>query len=179
MLQFQLCRLAALVLSCVGFVGAVDRDSTPASRVPILTVCEALRDPGQYAGKIVIIVGRSAGSDEASWIDEDCGLKLVIQGRTYRSLISTAYAADEFAPPPKKFNGFKWDKGALQRALDRVKSTTRLDYKAYWCAIYGRLETAPTREIRLNDGTVGYGHMGGAPAQLIAATDGFLRLKGR
>ena len=67
-------------------------------------------------------------------------------------MISTAYAADEFAPPPKEFKGFKWDKGALQRALDRVKSTTRLDYKA--C-------------------------MGGAPAQLIAATDGFLRLKGR
>ena len=65
MLQFQLCGLAALVLSCAGFVGAVDRDSTPTRRVPILTVCEALRDPGQYAGKIVIIVGRSAGSDEA------------------------------------------------------------------------------------------------------------------
>jgi hypothetical protein len=160
--------------------GAVYGDSAPASKIPILTVCEALRDPGRYAGQTVILVGRSVGTEEGGWLDENCGLNVVIEGRTYPALISTAYVASDFGPPPMKPSRFKWDRHALQRALAQVKATTRLEYKAQFYAAYGRLEASPTREITRNGRvgtTVGYGHLGGAPAQLIAPADGWLRLR--
>ena len=96
---------------------------------------------------------------------------------------STAYAVSEFAPPPKMPKSFKWDISALQHTLDRVKATTHLESKEHWGAVYGRLETAPTHDIKLRDGSiatiVGYGHLNAAPAQLISPDGGFLRLKGK
>ena len=132
---------------------------------------------------MVIIVGRSIGTSEGSWLSEDCGLKPKIEGRTYSATISTAYVVSDFAPRPRKPKTFKWDKPALQHALDRVKTTTHLEPNEHWGAVYGRLETAPTHEIKLRDGRiatiVGYGHENGAPAQLVSPDDGFLRLKGK
>jgi hypothetical protein len=161
----------------------VDQDAMTANRIPILTVCEALRDPSQYDGQTVIVVGRSIATSEGSWLSENCGLKLTAEGRTYSATISTAYAVSEFAPPPQMPKSFKWDKSALQHALDIVKATTHLETKEHWGAVYGRLETAPTHEINLRDGSVativGYGHLNGAPAQLVSPELGFLRLKGK
>jgi hypothetical protein len=164
-------------------VSAVDQDATTANGIPILTVYDALRDPGRYGGQAVIVVGRSTGRSEGSWLSEDCGLKLKIEGRYYSTTISTAYVRPWFAPPPQKPKSFKWDKTALQHALGRVKATTHLEPKDCWGAVYGRLETAPTYDIPLGNGrvatTVGYGHLNGAPAQLVSPADGFLRLKGK
>jgi hypothetical protein len=110
-------------------------------------------------------------------------LTLRIEDKTFPAAISTAYVASEFSPPPSLPKKFKWDKRALQRALDEVQATTHLQGNAYWCAVYGRLEVDPVRHIDLGNGrfatTVGYGHLGAAPAQLVAPTDGFLRLKGK
>jgi hypothetical protein len=181
--QFHWCKAAALVLFGATVVGANHQEGIAANASPILTVCDALRDPIRYGGQVVIIVGRSVGTSEGSWLDEGCGLKVVIEGRAYPTTISTAYVASRFAPPPQLPKAFTWDKPALQHALDRVKTTTRLGAKQFWAAVYGRLETAPIREIKLGDGrvatTVGYGHLGAAPAQLISPADGFLRLKGK
>lgn len=171
------------MLSGATLVGAIDQDASAANAIPILTVCEALRDPVRYGGKVVIVVGRSVGTSEGSWLDENCGLKPVAEGRTYSATISTAYAVSDFLPPPQKPKEFKWDKSALQRALERVKSTTRLEHGEHWSAVYGRLETAPTHEIKLGNGRVGtvigYGHLNAAPAQLVFPADGFLRLNGK
>jgi hypothetical protein len=181
--QFRWCKAAALMLCGAAVVGANHQDGITTNAIPILTVCDALRDPVRYGGQVVIIVGRSAGTSEGSWLSEDCGLKVVVGGRAYSTTISTAYVASWFAPPPQLPKAFTWDKSALQHALDRVKTTTRLGSESYWGAAYGRLETAPSHEIKLGDGRVativGYGHLNGAPAQLISPADGFLRLKGR
>jgi len=164
-------------------MGAVDQDGQAANRIPILTVCDALRDPARYGGQVVIVVGRSVGTSEGSWLSEDCGLTLKVEGRTYSATISTAYAVSDFAPPPQIPKSFKWDRPALQQALERVKATTHLESKEHWSAVYGRLETAPTHDIKLGNGgiatIVGYGHLNAAPAQLISPEGGFFRLKGK
>src|SRR5580658_11350201 len=115
MSQFRWCKLAVLMLCGATTVGAIDQDGTAANSVPILTVCDALRDRVRYGGQVVIIVGRSIGTSEGSWLDEDCGLKLNIEGRAYSATVSTAYVASWFAPPPQKPKAFRWDRSALRR----------------------------------------------------------------
>src|SRR6202035_4738436 len=78
--------------------------------ISIITVCEALRDRSRYDGTTIIVVGRSSATDEGSWLDEDCGLKLVIEGRDWPTAISTSYSRSEFAPPPQLPKRFKWDR---------------------------------------------------------------------
>jgi len=169
---------------CFGvFVPGVAQDSGTAGGVPTLTVCQALREHNRYAGQTVIIVGRAVDSPEGSWIDEGCGLRLTLEDRTFRAAISTSYDVSEFAPPPVLPKGFKWDRRALERALAEVQTTTRLQAKAYWCGVYGRLEVDPIRHIDLGNGrvvtTAGYGHEGAAAAQLVGPAAGVLRLKGK
>jgi len=149
--------------------------------IPIITVCDALRDSSRYDGTVIIVLGRSSATNEGSWLDEDCGLKLVIGGRDWPTSISTAYVRSEFAPPPQMPKSFKWNKVLLQQKLDQVKKTTRLQYKNHWLAVYGRLETQRPREAGLDDGRLlirlGYGHLSGSPAQLIAAEHGYFKLR--
>lgn len=174
-----LTRLAFILPAVV--VCASSRADTADQTIPVLTVCQVLRNPGQYSGQTVIVVGRSVGTDEGSWLDEECGSKIVIQGRSYEAAISTAYSANDFAPPPRKPKGFKWNKRLLRQALKEVKETTHLERGARWYGVYGRLEAEPTRTINLNNGrtatTAGYTHLSAAPAQIIAASDGYLRLE--
>jgi hypothetical protein len=181
-MAFRWCGIAALLLSAVAPVSSVAQDSG-ATGIPTLTVCQALRDHARYRGQTVIVVGRAVDAPDGSWLDEGCGLRLTLEDRTFPAAISTTYDASEFTPPPVLPKGFKWDTRALQRALDEVQATTRLQAKAYWCAVYGRLEVDPTRHIDLGNGrfatTIGYGHEGAAGAQLVGPADGVLRLKGK
>jgi hypothetical protein len=85
------------------------KDDSPLVGIPVLTVCQALRDAARYAVQPVILVGRSIGTEEGSWLDESCGLNVVIEGRKYPTSISTSYPVSEFAPPPSKPRDFKWD----------------------------------------------------------------------
>jgi hypothetical protein len=181
-IQLRWCGAAVLMLSLGAAVAGMAQDSGAAG-IPTLTVCQALRDHARYRGQTVIVVGRAVEAPDGSWIDEGCGLRLTLEDRAFPAAISTTYDASEFAPPPTLPKGFKWDKRALQRALDEVQTTTRLQAKAYWCAVYGRLEVDPIRHIDLGNGrsvtTVGYGHEGAAGAQLVGPADGVLRLKGK
>jgi len=175
--------IATLLLSAVALMPALAQDNRAVSSVPTLTVCQALRDHPKYAGQTIIVVGRAVETADGSWIDEGCGLMLTFGERVFPAAIATTYDPSEFSPSPTLPKGFKWDKRALQRALDEVEATTHLQAKAYWCAVYGRLEVNPVRQIDLGNGrvakTLGYGHMGGAPAQLVGPSDGLLRLKGK
>jgi len=169
--------ILALTLFC--FAAASDEQAT----IPVLTVCQALRGANQYSGQTVIVVGRAVDAAEGGWIDEGCGLVLAFGDRKFPAAISTSYDADETAAPPALPKGFKWDKRAIERALAEVQTTSHLQAKTSWCAVYGRLEVNPVRQIDLGNGrsvqTVGYGHGGGAAAQLVGPADGVLRLKGK
>jgi hypothetical protein len=178
MIRFRMATFGVIPLSVLASLGAHGADS---GDPPVLTVCQALRDPARYGGQTVIIVGRSVGTSEGSWLDEDCGLDLTIEGRKYRTTISTSYSVSEFAPPPMKPKGFNWNMPLLKEALAEVKKTTRLESGAKWYAVYGRLETGATQSVVLSDGrtanTIGYGHLNAAPAQIVANTDCWLKLR--
>ena len=147
---------------------------------PVLTVCEALKDPSRYDGKSVIIVGRSVGTSEGSWLSEDCGLTVLNGGREFSPLISTAWGTDQFAPPPELPEKFKWDRPLLQQKLAEVRKTTKLRYRTeMWAAEFGRLETKLPREGPFGGDITGFGHQSGAPAQLVGPRNGFLRLGSR
>jgi hypothetical protein len=172
----------AIALSPLAFAASNSTDEH-ASTVPILTVCQALRGAAQYSGQTVIVIGRAVDATEGGWLDENCGLVFTIEDRKFPAAISTSYDASETAAPPTLPKGFKWDKRAIERALAEVQTTSHLQPKTYWCAVYGRLEVNPVRQIDLGNGrvaqTIGYGHGGGAPAQLVGPSDGVLRLKGK
>jgi len=188
MIRFFWIRVVTFSL-CLGVsLNAADRKNE-ANAIPILTVCEALRDRGVYSNRTVIIVGRSSGTDEGSWLNENCGLRLLIAERVYPVAISTSYSPSQslppIAPPPKKPKGFRWDKRRLQQVLEAVKKTTRLEYHTEsYAAVYGRLESEVPRKLELGDGRTlifnGYGHLGEAPAQLIwPDKGGYLKLAGK
>ena len=50
------------------------------TEVPVLSVCEILADRLAYNGKTVVVVGRTVSTTEGSWLDQECGQKLVIDG---------------------------------------------------------------------------------------------------
>jgi hypothetical protein len=151
--------------------------------IPILTVCEALNNIPEYQGKTVVIVGAVKATSEGAWLDEHCPGSLTIEGRSWPYSISAAYARGENDPPPPLPQGFRWDKIALRKKLSEVKSTTKLEvlpqyhYSDTWAAIYGRFEAQPQHFTIYGDLEVGYGHMSGAPAQLIWPRGGWHQLK--
>lgn len=68
---------------------------------PVLTVCEALMEPDRYDGKSVVIVARSVGTSEGSWLSEDCGLEVTNAGREFPPVISTSNVLSDIEPPPQ------------------------------------------------------------------------------
>ena len=149
--------------------------------VPVVTVCEVLRDPDRYDHRIAIVVGALSSTEEGAWLDEDCGPVLVADGRTWPDVIDITYIATQFTPPPALPSGFKWDKRLLQQKLAAVKRTTRLQPRGRWLAIYGRLETKRARFLGFRgnaiETTYGYGPQPAAPAQIIAPDNGYRSLK--
>jgi hypothetical protein len=162
--------------------------SQSSTEIPVLTVCEILHDVGRYDGKSVIVVGRSVGTMEGSWLDEECAPRMFVNGRFWKPNISTAYVASWFTPPPPKPSGFKWDRRAIQAKVEIVRKTTNLrgyedKSSDHWLAVFGRLEAGLPHQIALGEGRTGladgFGHLNGSPAQLISPRDGFLQLKAR
>jgi hypothetical protein len=177
--------------ACLILFGLVSSGLRAAPEViPVLTVCEVLKDLDRYEGKSVIVVGRSSSTDEGSCLNEECGLKVVWGGREFDAQISTAVFASESAPPPQLSHAFRWDKRQVQRKLEQLRLTTDLrtlkdrKYRQYndrWFAQFGRLETCPSRAIIVGDRrtvhTSGCGHLNASPAQLVSPADGYLRIK--
>jgi hypothetical protein len=117
---------------------------------------------------------------EGSWLSEDGGAPVTINGRKWPSIISTSYFRDDFASPPPLPPGFKWDRVKISSKLQQVERTTKLTppYNQ-WRAIYGRLETSLPRRIRLGARLVitdGFGHQSASPVQLVGPENGFLKL---
>jgi hypothetical protein len=169
------------------FCGLFGRSAHAADDVPVLTVCEVMDQLPQLDGKLVIVVGRFAYTDEGTWLGQDCGHKVTVGGREFEPLISTTYIQSEYDPAPKLPNNFKWDVRALEKKLEQVKLTTKLrvykelNYSDRWLAIFGGLETALPHKIDLGNGRIGYtpgfGHLSSSPAELIAPENGSHSLK--
>src|ERR1044071_5099813 len=91
------------VLTCIIPPGAM-RGHTQA--VPLVTVCDVLKDLPAYKGRTVIVVGRSKSTMEGSWLDQDCPTKLITDGYEWSTSISLSYIGTESTAPsmPTKFH---------------------------------------------------------------------------
>jgi hypothetical protein len=141
--------------------------------VPVLSVCEVLDNRLAYNGKPVIVVGRMIRTMEGEWLDQECGKNLVIDGYGWGYSISLSYWLNTVKPPLPMPAGFQWDTGLLSSKLKEVQRTTtlRLDfslrYPEEWAAVFGRFDT-----LKKFPHHNGFGHLGGAPAQLVGPQDG-------
>jgi len=45
--------------------------------IPVITVCDVMRNMSAYNGRTVIVVGRYASSMEGAWLDAKCPNKIV------------------------------------------------------------------------------------------------------
>ncbi|HUI56977.1 MAG TPA: hypothetical protein VLY04_18505 [Bryobacteraceae bacterium] len=163
---------------------------------PVLTVCDVMKDLPAHKQKTVIVVGRSKGTMEGSWLDQDCATKLITFGYEWSTSISLSYVVQQTAPAPVLPKGFHWDKTLLNQKLDEVRRTTVLEvlpqyhYSDEWIAVYGRLETYfpvdsalkpygfVKPNVRIAPGMghpAGFGHLNGSPAQLVWPQKGIYR----
>ena len=170
-------------------IGCIFGGDTARSKptVPVLTVCEALNSLGQHNGKLVIVVGKLVGTDEGSWLREDCDEKIVTDTYTWAHIISLSYLRSEVEPPPRVPRDFNWNRPLLIKKLNQVRRTTRLqilkqdNYTDRWFAVFGRFEVRLPLQVALGGGGKlfgsGFGHLNAAPAQLVSADDGYRELK--
>ena len=174
----RLIRICGVVIA-----GTAWAQSTSADEVPILSVCEVLQNRIAFNGKTVVVVGRSSGTFEGTWLAEDCPTRLNTDGYEWDGLISTTYDASKTAPPPS-IRDFKWSQSALKTKLASVKMTTKLRGRGYndkWVAIVGRFETKERFKVwnRPSGQPIadGFGHLNASPAQLIAPPNGYRQLR--
>jgi hypothetical protein len=174
--------------AAIGRVGllVLSMSTIYAEDYPVVTVCEILGALPFYNGKTIIVVGKRVGGMEGSWLVQDCPTKLITDGVEWGSGLSLTYDHDETDSPPSIPQGFKWNQEAVMNKLDEVKRTTKLTvmdrgeyiYMDQWAAILGRLETRVPLETAVSRGgqrvPLGFGHLGGAPAQLVWPDDGIL-----
>jgi hypothetical protein len=170
--------LYAVFSICAVLAGCVfGQNSDKGSSLPVLTVCEALQHRGELNGKSVIVIGRLASTEEGSWLGEDGDAKIVTDGYTWQNLISLSYRRTIDIGPPQLPTDFDWNQHPLLAKLEQVRRTTKLyvdqdgHYTSKWFAVFGRFETAFPLRVGWNGKELmgaGFGHLGGAPAQLIA-----------
>jgi hypothetical protein len=177
----------AILLVVVSFHAAFAQHGIPSTAgIPVLTVCESLADLSRYDGQTVILVGKLGSTMEGVWLSQRCEHKLVTNEYTWADTISLAYV-ERVEPPPNLPKGFEWNEPELKAKLKEVQKTTELEvlkqyhYSDKWYAVFGRFETRlPLQVVRGGGGTLwgyGFGHLGAAPAQLVADPHGYRELK--
>jgi len=135
--------------------------------LPVITVCEVLKDMSAYNGQTVIVVGRLGGSSEGSWLDADCPQRVVQNGIEWDTIIALADVRGQ-AEPPSLSKGFHWNDQLLLKKVSELKPMTvlqavpKIHYRDEWAAVFGRFETHP-----LDSREDGFGHLAGSPARLI------------
>ena len=98
-----------------------------------------MRDPSRFGGQTVIIVGRSVGTSEGSWLDEDCGLD---------RLLKTALA--EVKKTTRLQPGASWH--AVYGRLDHGQASFVLsDGRTAMTSGYGHFSAAPAQAVAKTD----------------------------
>jgi hypothetical protein len=157
---------------------------TPAvyAETSIHSVCDVLDHRLEYDDKSVIVFGHVAQTMEGGWLTDDCGGKLLINGSTWTYNIWLTAAGSNTPTVPTLPSGFHWDRKTLIEALPKNADAASLgddpdcERATGWIAVFGRFETQktfstvayPSGEIR----NIGYGHLGGSPAQLVSPEGG-------
>jgi hypothetical protein len=131
-----------------------------------LTVCDILSDALSYDGELVRIRGEIVGTDEGTWYKgEDCPGVLVTEGYVWPSLI-----AIEAPGNPLQIHSvnFEYDFSGMKRLTPGYKKLRRRmpDRCIAW-TYTGVFETRKEWSKMMNGNPRGFGHLNGAPGELI------------
>jgi hypothetical protein len=87
--------LSALLLGGSSEIAFGQAPKVSKGGVPVVTVCEALKDLSRYNGKSIVVAGRLANTNEGVWLGEDCERRIVTDGYSWDNIISTTYILPE------------------------------------------------------------------------------------
>ena len=142
----------------------------------LLSVCDVLAVPMKYDGKLIRVRGVWEGAGEGSWIEPGvkCGTPVTAFGYTWPSIISIE-TADSLQRIHKV--EFHTDLRALRAVNDEVQRK-QIDPKnnRTWVTFIGVFETRDYQASDIgSDGrgghrVNGFGHLNGAPGQLLVKT---------
>ena len=144
-----------------------------------VTVCEVLKDPKLYDGRVVALLGRYSYRTEGRWIGEDaCRAPENNSSTSTPEIIWLSYAPDS---APRMVSGYTVDGAAVAQKIQLVKKGTALrkfrfgsaDYDR-WAVVYGRIkvdEKIPPVAEKKDARPPAHN---GAPAELLYAGDGYV-----
>ncbi|MGC4049548.1 MAG: hypothetical protein QM757_08560 [Paludibaculum sp.] len=168
------CRCA--LLAAIAFALAT------AAEVPVLTVCEILRNPGAYHGKSVIVVGKHEGWSEGSVIRGSCAEGGDASGA--RAPIGIRLDADpvhdganrDGAPDYRTYRSSILEK--LPPGISAELEFLEINwYTGAAAAVFGRFEiNRPPQGMAPLISPKGFGHLNGYPARLVSPPHSFWNL---
>ena len=150
-------------MSLVFLLASLSLQPNPSS---ILTVCEVLRDLSSYQRKAIVVVGRWSATEEGRWLSED-GCAMPIKTKTFTWPNDLSLEWDPHSGLDLKTSGF--NQAQFERALEKLRRTTKLKSGQRWAVIYGQIETRKLRITQAKNEEVvphGFGHLDGSPAKL-------------
>ena len=143
-----------------------------------VTVCEVLKDPKLYDGRVVALLGRYSYRTEGRWLGEDaCKIPENSTSTTSPEIIWLSYAPDS---APRMVSGYTVDGAAVAQKMLLVKKNTTLrkfrfgspDYDR-WAVVYGRVKVDEKNPSATEKKDSKPAH-NGAAAELLYAGDGYV-----
>ena len=143
----------------------------PEAPLPVVRVCDILRDLPSYHGKNVAIVGRFSYRDEGRFVSEKTCDSIKSEARTDPAAILVLYDSKSAPKPP---HDLYFDRNLVDKQLELIRRQTSLasfrfgsqDYDR-WAVVYGRIEmnkdSAPRSKPASNQ-------FEPAPARIICAS---------
>jgi hypothetical protein len=131
---------------------------------PTHSVCDLLENPLNFNGKLVAVKGLIQGGD-GFWIyDDQCPPRIRVQGRTYENIIAIANPTMPLRLHDAEFDTDDDSVALIGRAFGQDK-TMRPQVSA---TLVGLFETRPGLNLTAPNGSsLGFGHLGRAPAELL------------
>jgi hypothetical protein len=175
-----------VIFSCAVllFAGTAIGQTKAEERVNVVTVCDLVLGQVELNGKTVAILGRFVATDEGEWlVADDCGRQIEANGTASHTSVWLERRASPSSAATSEPPLLNQDllKAKLVQAAKTTKLTRHVQYRCTapvtngklgqavcgwpevqdkWALAYGRVETQ-------GDRSNGYGHLGGAPAQVL------------
>jgi len=153
----------------------------PAADAPLepVTVCEVLRDPKLYDGRVIALLGRYSYRAEGRWMGEDrCTALEGTQSNPSPEIIRLSYAP-EFAP--RMASGYTVDGAAVADKIQLVKKSTNLRKFRFgsseydrWAVVYGRIKVEEKGASTAEKKDAKPQPHSSAAAELLYAGDGYV-----
>lgn len=163
--------ISCLLIWSVGYPVALQLRSPTDGTV--IDICDVLRNPVSFNGKVVAIRGFFSDTDEGNWLMGECPVPLSTAGYVWKSHIFLIPPGSNFVLHATEYSE---DTAALKAFADKLKRRKDPIRDKVLVTVVGKIETRENLEMEVyrdRDGRVrpaGFGHMNGAPAQLVLKT---------